>query len=587
MSETTIHNLKYFRRLNSCCEQGTLSIGDTIGEETFGGEGKVLKLLSLSHYNCDDFVIKIFHNIERNSDKESKIKSMLALSEKSDIPETVCWPLAIVYDENDKFVGYIMRKAQGFSLSEFMHGKKTQRDFHNYHDSNYIQMCLSILKTLEKLHEYNILVGDINEDNFIVRDPTTIYFIDSDSYQFGKYKCNVGRENYFSPEYYESQIANEDSEGYSIIILIFKILMLGRDPFTFRTDIQRRDKVIKGLFPYSLNDVEIAKLITPSFYVELWKKLSTDLKQYFINIFTRREVYNGTFDIKCILEQYLDVCNESPTPVIETIEEEEPISASTINKTIAEKNNSSETIVKTTVLNEKESSTKPELSPIKEDKVPKVVNVTPRTECISDNSEGNSKNDLLLKCITVIEHIMQNETSRKLSDDSLKKIKDELNKVLPTKLQISRANKKGYHISCSDLGIEAWSCKYSSKEDNYRNSLRILYARILKTKKIFTIKSAVMNDLALLYRTWKQELDSVRKSYKGSIASKAIIAVYTTVKENNKKLDYLMPDPQQQKNKNVLSIPELDMTISSKTQRGCYNIYYARISNLVKKKNKY
>ncbi len=96
-----------------------------------------------------------------------------------------------------------------------------------------------------------------------------------------------------------------------------------------------------------------------------------------------------------------------------------------------------------------------------------------------------------------------------------------------------------------------------------------------------------MNDLALLYRTWKQELDSVRKSYKGSIASKAIIAVYTTVKENNKKLDYLMPDPQQQKNKNVLSIPELDMTISSKTQRGCYNIYYARISNLVKKKNKY
>lgn len=471
MSEKKIKDLTYIRLLNSKREQGTLSIGDSIGDDSVGGEGQVLKLLSLSNYNCDEFVIKVFHDLERNADKENKIKDMLSLSEKYDIPNTVCWPFAIVYDK-DKFVGYLMKKAQGVSLSKFMHGKKTQSEFNNYKDCHYAQICLSIMNTVQKLHQYDILVGDINEDNFIVNNPNMVYFIDTDSYQFGKYKCNVGRENYFSPEYYETQMLDENSEGYSIIILIFKILMLGRDPFTSRLneELSKKEKVIKGLFPYNINDDITKKLISPPFYFELWNKLSLDLKYYFINIFTRYEVYNGTFDIISILEQYLDDCNETSSNSLDSFNEKETGENNTNNDYIIKKGNpKKKNIEDVLVVEEKKSESK----------------VTTHNTGLPVNKNAD-RNDLLVICREAISKVLIKKNI-KLKDMDLidastsicEMIKDELNDILPNKIITSCISVGDYEIVCDDLNI-----KISSSDPNikigYNTALRMLYQKIFE-----------------------------------------------------------------------------------------------------------
>lgn len=302
--------VKYLSLDKTSTEKGKIKIGEPISDDCEGGEGKVFNIKSIDKFENNDFVFKKFHDdyIKRNKDKENKIKEMVLLSLKYNIPSNVCWPFALVY-ENDKFVGYLMKKVKGISLSKIMHGKKTQSELSNYSDADYTQICLSIMSTIEKLHYYNILIGDINEDNFIVKDPKNVFLIDTDSFQFEKFKCNVGRENYFSPTYYETGILDEDSEGYSICILIFKILMLGRDPFTslLKADLSKKEKVIKGFFPYNIKTDITKKIIYPPLYVDLWKRLSLNLKLYFINIFTRAESYNGSFELINILEEFLDI----------------------------------------------------------------------------------------------------------------------------------------------------------------------------------------------------------------------------------------------------------------------------------------
>lgn len=109
------------------------------------------------------------------------------------------------------------------------------------------------------------------------------------------------------PTYYENGILDEDSEGYSICILIFKILMLGRDPFTSLLKVEsKKERVTKGMFPYNIRDDITKKLINRPLYVNLWKRLSIDLKLYFINVFSRVESYNGSFEIINILEDFLN-----------------------------------------------------------------------------------------------------------------------------------------------------------------------------------------------------------------------------------------------------------------------------------------
>ncbi len=496
MPEVKTKELTYIRLLSSGREQGTLLVGDSIGDDGVGGEGQVLKLLSLTNYNSNEFVIKVFHDLERNVGKENKIKDMITLSEKCDIPDTVCWPFAIVYD-NGKFVGYLMKKANGVSLSKFMHGKKTQNEFTSYCDGDYVQMCLSIMNTVQKLHLNDILVGDINEDNFMVENPQKVFFIDTDSYQFGKYKCGVGRENYFSPEYYETEILDENSEGYSIIILIFKILMLGRDPFTSRLkeELSKREKVIKGMFPYQINSDVTKKLISPPFYYELWERLSLDLKQYFINIFTRFEVYNGTFDIINILEQYLDDCEEifdysvkKPIDKYEKTSDICTIIDKKSNEFVNDSNNTSleknyiEVIDDNFVVNEKCNIIRKQ-----NDSNDSQYELAVICRKIIVDTLYKYNNSLIkpVTYVTITEIISMLQSA---SIETFLEIKDKLNEVLPNKLVVSHKKKK-VSIRCDDFEVEASSgSKGNTQKFNYNRALKRMYLKFLSTTQTIISK---------------------------------------------------------------------------------------------------
>lgn len=88
------------------------------------------------------------------------------------------------------------------------------------------------------MHEKGILMGDINPRNFLVTPQCAVYLVDCDSYQFGGFSCPVGTPLYTPPEVHRSMraagvenygyIRTEDNERYSLAVLLFEILMLGK-----------------------------------------------------------------------------------------------------------------------------------------------------------------------------------------------------------------------------------------------------------------------------------------------------------------------------------------------------------------------
>ena len=82
----------------------------------------------------------------------------------------------------------------------------------------------------------NIIIGDINPLNILVKSPTEVYFVDTDSYQVENYPCPVGTIEFTPPELqgknYETFLRSFENEYFAIATLVFMILLPGKSPYT-------------------------------------------------------------------------------------------------------------------------------------------------------------------------------------------------------------------------------------------------------------------------------------------------------------------------------------------------------------------
>lgn len=304
-------------------ETGEIVLGNLLSNE--GGEGDIYKLLSINpsepDVTADLLVAKIYHDKGLAKSKQSKILKMLDmlydLDDDEDF-ENVCWPYYAIYDGNE-FVGFLMQKAIGKTLGKLFY-PDFKENFPHYNREDLVHICLKIIERFKRLHKYNVILGDINEDNFVINSRDEIYFIDTDSYQVGNERCQVERPEYKAPELIEGKTnkLTLETEGYSLCILLFKILMLGKHPFVFRMnddsqntgDLSIEERIVRGMFPYSLDTNENERRVPPGFYLDVWNDFAIELKQFFIDIFTRKKSINSADEIKSKLEKYLEIIKE-------------------------------------------------------------------------------------------------------------------------------------------------------------------------------------------------------------------------------------------------------------------------------------
>lgn len=266
-------------------ESGSPNLGVQLSE---GGEGIIYRGIGGELY-------KIYYREALNPEKQKKLEEMLSLREK--LPQNICWPKNLIYYYSDArpIIGFAMDSADFIqrnksiapvTLSEAIvqiaDGSNAQWDIDR---TSLVRLCIKTVDTFTKLHSAGILMGDINPRNILVDRDCDIYFIDTDSYQFGKHICPVGMELFSSPRLHKSGCKYSqnprtiEDEYYAIACLVFYILFLGK-------------------YPYNLNSYSIKDCIVDRHFIfnegadcenYIWLNLSPRMRATFKDVFSHGE----------------------------------------------------------------------------------------------------------------------------------------------------------------------------------------------------------------------------------------------------------------------------------------------------------
>lgn len=268
----------------------------SIGE---GGEGKIY---TISH---SDLVAKIYFLEQLTTERKEKLRAMLTQDPKI---KGLCWPQAMLYTENGNWVGYLMPKAQGKELAQtvFHPGRNNiALTRQGWSRKSLAMIAANIASIVAQMHSNEILMGDINPRNFMVTRDCTVYLVDCDSYQFKNFRCPVGTPLYTPPEVHKRMkregkenygyLRTTENERYSLAVLLFEILMLGKPPYESRNTNNEDviQAIIAGDFPYPYRsddddrgDSTNGQRAPVGRWRQIWSHMTYQIKTDFYHAFT-------------------------------------------------------------------------------------------------------------------------------------------------------------------------------------------------------------------------------------------------------------------------------------------------------------
>ena len=206
-----------------------------------GGEGSVFPVKS---HNVDDLheaqelVAKVFH---KSNDKERGQKIIAMLKNPPKDLSGIAWPLAVIFDEQKQFAGYVMDKLD-YSTSrpwlEFANRKNRVSSAPTFGFRHALVACKNLLAAIESIHEAGHRVGDINESNIFVNADATVVIVDADSMWVDGgsrvFRCKVGKPEYTAPELSNSSFKDQErtveSDVFAAAVAIFQMLTGGCHP---------------------------------------------------------------------------------------------------------------------------------------------------------------------------------------------------------------------------------------------------------------------------------------------------------------------------------------------------------------------
>lgn len=254
-----------------------------------GGEGRVYPL-----QDNPNILVKWYHPEvlqKRGKELQEKIECMSTL--KPAFSQTaVSWPSISVFDEKKNWIGYAMRRAEGVPLARLAHPMTYQKYFPNLDRVGIVNYLLSLLEALHSLHQKQVMVGDYNLNNILCTPGTNqITLIDCDSYQIqhnGKfYPCPVGSPDMTAKEQHGQAFSKvqrtEQSEWFSVAIVLFKCLMPGRHPYDIIGGEDPVSNLQSGRFAYGIGNTGVPT----GAWFNIWSHMPYTLKNMFITTFTK------------------------------------------------------------------------------------------------------------------------------------------------------------------------------------------------------------------------------------------------------------------------------------------------------------
>ena len=149
---------------------------------------------------------------------------------------------------------------------------------------------LKVLDAVRYLHSLNVLLGDINARNILVKSERSVFLVDCDSYQVEGFPCPVGMPPYLAPELHGRQLRSTlrtvEHERFAIATLVFMLLHPGKPPYSHQGGEDPSKNVRKQHFPYPLGEERRSEGVPGGAWRFMWSHLPYYMKEAFHRAFT-------------------------------------------------------------------------------------------------------------------------------------------------------------------------------------------------------------------------------------------------------------------------------------------------------------
>lgn len=272
-------------------QKGTYITSKEIGK---GGEGSVYELSSHS-----SLVLKVYSE-SITKENIQKLKLMASLY-NIHLDKYTAWVNDVITDTNGNVCGFVMKKLVNYIPLHMLFSPMDRKKLFPEKGYNFlVHVARNLATAFKSCHDLNLVIGDINEGNILVNAQGVVAFIDCDSFQIKEghtyHFCEVGVPRYTPPELLEKLTFNNiirttNTDCFSMAILIFQLLFLGRHPFAGKNnsneDISEETAIKNHWFAYSTR-TRFNKLSPPidSFSIQ---NISSELIDLFHNSFEKIE----------------------------------------------------------------------------------------------------------------------------------------------------------------------------------------------------------------------------------------------------------------------------------------------------------
>ncbi len=215
-------------------EQGrALETGAEVGR---GGEGVVYALVG-----HDNWLAKVY-NHPPGSERSEKLRAMVQLQAATpELSDWCAWPQAVLHGADGHVCGFAMpRVVDARPVHDVYSPEQRKQSFPGSGWDFLVRVATNCAKTFETLHQFGVIIGDVNERNLLVCRDGTVRLVDCDSFQIRfedrLFHTGVGVVDYTPPELQGADFrriertANHDRFG--LAVLLFKLLFMGRHPYS-------------------------------------------------------------------------------------------------------------------------------------------------------------------------------------------------------------------------------------------------------------------------------------------------------------------------------------------------------------------
>ena len=213
-----------------------------------GGEAIVWKLAGQP---------KICAKIYKKSISKAEYKKLICLIQRfqdlcikePNLCRHLAVPKEIVFDGQCHPIGYIMRYVNGKEISSYICSDILLCE--SYTRQMQIDIVFQIAYVMQRLHSYDIIIGDISPQNILVENGC-VTFVDLNAVEFSyngvKYECGGVHFQYTPPEYIRlsKYPVSESTDVWGLQVLAFELFLPGYQPYNYRCNLSFEEDTEHG-----------------------------------------------------------------------------------------------------------------------------------------------------------------------------------------------------------------------------------------------------------------------------------------------------------------------------------------------------